>query len=549
MNKSKIRRVLIANRGEIAIRIERACKALEIDSVTIVSEADSSSLFARMARKAVLIGPAPAAQSYLNIERIIQVALENDCDALHPGYGFLSENADFARLVRAAGITFIGPSTEAISIMGSKTAARSRVTEYGVPCTPGASGGLTDDQLRSEAIRIGFPVIIKAVAGGGGRGMRIVRNEGEIKELLPRARSEAKKNFSSDDVFIEKYIEQPRHIEVQIFGDHYGSVVHFGTRDCSTQRRHQKLIEEAPAPFLSNSIRDQIHQAAINAARSVNYTNAGTCEFLLSGSEFYFLEMNTRIQVEHPVTEQVTKIDLVATQLLVEMGEKLPEQNEIKCSGHSIEYRIYAEDPKANFRPAVGRIASLKRPSGDGVREDFAFDAGDEVNPYYDAMISKLIISGKDRKQAIDRSKQALKEYELSGVPTTIPFHRWLLTRPSFLNRCVDIGFIDRECSDLSSKLEEFEAAEILDPLHKSSFGGIEPVEFCRYSSQAFDSDYLIEIVHKHQGYFVVRPIGADGTRAPNAMARASNGLQTALNALISEVLEQKAPQDIFEPV
>ncbi|RIL02551.1 MAG: hypothetical protein DCC75_13255, partial [Proteobacteria bacterium] len=403
--RNKINKVLIANRGEIALRIKRACRKLGIRSAAIVSEADKNSLFAREAEELYVIGPAPARESYLAADKIIAAAKELGCDAIHPGYGFLSENAEFARKVIDNGLVFVGPSPESIEALGSKTKARAHVKRFGVPVTPGSEGGLSDQRLVELAAQIGFPVIVKAVAGGGGRGMRIVNSAGELTQILPRARAEALKNFASDDVYLEKFIEQPRHVEVQILGDAFGHVIHLGTRDCSTQRRHQKLVEEAPAPNLSSDLRERIHMAAVNAAKSVSYQNAGTAEFLVKGEEFYFLEMNTRIQVEHPATEMVTGVDLVELQLKVAQGERIPwSQDQITFDGHAIEFRIYAEDPANNFAPSPGRITRLKRNDAPYVREDIGFSEGDEISLHYDAMISKLIVKGENRSDAIAKS-------------------------------------------------------------------------------------------------------------------------------------------------
>lgn len=544
--QSKITKVLIVNRSEIALRIQRACKILGLKSVSVCSDVDASSLFARSADELYRLGGSTAFESYLNIDKLITAAKETGCDAVHPGYGFLSENAEFAQRVVDAGLIFVGPSPEAIQILGSKTEARKRVTEYGVPCTPGAKGGLSDKELVKRAQEIGFPVIIKAVAGGGGRGMRVVKELSEMKDALPRARAEGKKNFSSDDVYLEKYIEMPRHVEVQVFGDSHGNVVHFGTRDCSSQRRHQKLIEEAPAPFINEKVREEIHQAAVNAAKSVNYENAGTVEFLLSGDQFYFLEMNTRIQVEHPVTEEVTDTDLVKLQFEVAQGGKVPEQNEIKFTGHSIEFRIYAEDPANNFAPAIGTVSKISRPEADYIREDYGVESGDTISPYYDAMISKLIVNADSREQAIERSYQALRGYKVEGLKTTIPFHKWLLLNKDFKKSCIDIGYIEREFTPADKLVAEVEAAEIVDPKFKTGPDGLEVVEYFQYASDDSSTKYTVEVLHRRDGVFVVTPINADGERARNRNCRASNGMQTAINALISDVLEKLSSKEIF---
>jgi acetyl-CoA carboxylase biotin carboxylase subunit len=540
----KITKVLIANRAEIALRIQRACSALGIDAVSVCSEADKNSLFARKAQELAIIGPAPASESYLNIERIIEAAQKHGCDAVHPGYGFLSERAEFAAAVEQAGMIFIGPSQKSIEILGSKTAAREAVAAYGVPYLPGAAGGLSDAQLISRAKEVGFPVIIKAVGGGGGRGMRIARNVEQLSELLPRARAESKKNFSNDDVYFEKYLATPRHVEVQIFGDKYGSIVHFGTRGCSTQRRHQKLIEEAPAPDLSDAMREDIHQAAIGAARSVGYCNAGTVEFLVDGGHFYFLEVNTRIQVEHPVTEFVTNTDLVQLQIRIAQGERLPTQDQIRFAGHAMEFRIYAEDPQAEFRPAIGPITKLVRPKADWIREDFAFEQGDEVTPHYDAMLSKLIISGGSRKEVLARSEQALKSYIIKGLPTTIDFHRWALKNNDFKGGPIDIAFVEREFS--AQSIRELKAGDVRDPLWQEPKHGAEVKNVYEYRSKKFATTYTIEVVHQSEGFFVAAPLDSKGQKARNSHCRMSNGLNTALSSLIEDVLEKRPPAEVF---
>lgn len=545
MGDHKIKKVLIANRGEIAARIQRACRKLGIASVSIASEADAKSYFARQAEELVIIGPPPAKDSYLNIAKIVQVAVERGCDAVHPGYGFLSENSDFARAVIDAGLIFVGPDPASIETLGSKTKARAQVTKFGVPCTPGTPGDLDDGALVEAASAIGFPVIIKAVAGGGGRGMRVVHSAEEMSQVLPRARGEALKNFSNQAVYAEKYIANPRHVEVQIFGDAHGKVVHFGTRDCSAQRRHQKLIEEAPAPLLAPAVRQGVEAAAVQAARSVGYKNAGTAEFLVCGNDFYFLEMNTRIQVEHPVTELVTGVDLVELQLKVAQGEAIPfEQGDIATTGHAIEFRIYAEDPAKNFAPAIGRITALKRPVAPYIREDFGCEAGDEISPHYDAMISKLIVFGQTRREAIDRGLEALREYAIAGLASTLDFHRWLLREPAFRAGGFDIGFVERTFSPAA--LRAVRASELRDPLHREPVEGAEVVEYFRYRSKQFQHSYIIEITHRGGGLFEARPMNAEGASVAPQFCRASNGLRAVLRALESEVLEVTPPAELF---
>lgn len=545
MGEHKIKKVLIANRGEIAVRIQRACRKLGIASVSVASEADARSYFARQAEELVVVGPPPAKDSYLNIPKLVATALERGCDAVHPGYGFLSENADFARAVIEAGLLFVGPDPASIETLGSKTKARAQVTKFGVPCTPGTPGDLDDDALVGAATAIGYPVIIKAVAGGGGRGMRVVNSADEMAAILPRARGEALKNFSNAAVYAEKYIANPRHVEVQVFGDAHGNVVHFGTRDCSSQRRHQKLIEEAPAPLLAPAVRAGVETAAVQAARSVGYKNAGTAEFLVCGNDYYFLEMNTRIQVEHPVTEVVTGVDLVELQLRVAQGEPIPyAQSDITTTGHAIEFRIYAEDPLKNFAPAIGRIAALNRPTAPFIREDYGCEAGDEISPHYDAMISKLIVSGATRAEAIERSIQALTEYSVSGLATTLDFHRWILREPAFRRGGFDIGFVERTFS--AESVRALRASEVRDPRHRPPVGSAEVVEFFRYQATTFACTYLIEVTHRASGVFAARPCSPSGEYAPAKFCRASNGLETALRVLEREVLEVVPPEELF---
>lgn len=540
--------MLIANRGEIALRVQRACDKLGIRSVMIASEPDKGLWYARQAHELVVIGGAPARESYLAIDKIVNTALENGCDAVHPGYGFLSENADFAQAVEDAGLTFIGPSPEMIRVLGDKVAARARALQYDVPMTPGSPGGLTDEELVAQADKIGYPVIIKAVAGGGGRGMRIVSSAAEMRELLPRARAEALKNFSNSDVYFEKYIVNPRHVEVQIFGDAHGNLVHFGTRDCSTQRRHQKLVEEAPAPDLSDDLREAIHTAALNVARSVQYKNAGTAEFLVKDGKFYFLEMNTRIQVEHPVSEIITGTDLVTLQLEVATGEPLPmKQSDIKFTGHAIEFRVYAEDPKSNFSPARGRITSLRRPKRPWIREDYAYEEGDDVSLHYDAMMSKLIVIGDSRSEAISRSVEALTEYKVGGVATTRDFHRWLLLSTSFSHAPLDINYVEREFS--ANALDDLSLRDVKDPYHRESLGEFEIKEYLDYRSLKFGHSYTIEVIHRKAGFFEVTPIlltEKGEVKARKRYRRASNGIKAALDSLSSEVLEAVTPDELF---
>lgn len=442
------RKILIANRGEIAVRILRACQEMGIATVAVYSDADAQALHVALADEAVPIGPPPPRESYLNGARILQVALERGCDAIHPGYGFLSENAAFADAVAAAGLAFIGPGGDAMRRMGSKTSARAAMAAAGVPVVPGYQESQADSDLIVAAEAMGYPVLVKATAGGGGKGMRIVHRAEDLPPALESARREALNAFGDERIYLEKLIEQPRHIEFQIFADHYGAVVHLFERECSVQRRHQKIIEETPSPFLDDDLRRQMGEAAVRAARSVGYTNAGTLEFLVDAQRnFYFLEMNTRLQVEHPITELITGIDLVKLQIRIAAGEPLPfAQAEVRQRGHAIECRVYAEDPRNNFLPSVGRVLTAIEPVGPGVRVDAGVTTGDEVTLHYDPMIAKLIVLGENRQDAIGKMHWALRHYVLLGdVTTNLPFLRQILRHPRFLSGDVTTDFIDRE--------------------------------------------------------------------------------------------------------
>ncbi|MBM2845869.1 MAG: acetyl-CoA carboxylase, biotin carboxylase [Bacteroidetes bacterium] len=437
-------KVLIANRGEIALRIIRVCKQFSIKTVAVYSEADRDSLHVRFADEAVCIGPPPGKESYLKIPRIIAAAEITNADAIHPGYGFLAENASFAEICTTSGIKFIGPSAEMISAMGDKALAKETMKKAGVPVVPGSEGVV---KSAGEALEIGkaigFPVIIKAVAGGGGRGMRIVREESEMEGAYQTAQHEAEQGFNNPDVYIEKYVEQPRHIEIQVFGDQHGNVIHLGERDCSVQRRHQKLIEESPSPFVDEALREKMGEAAVKGCKAVNYENAGTVEFLVDKNKnFYFMEMNTRIQVEHPVTEQVTGHDLIKLQLRVAAGEKLPKRR-IKSHGHAMECRINAEDPYNNFRPSPGKITGFHMPGGFGVRVDTHSYAGYHVPQYYDSLIAKLVVYALTREGAINKMSSALEEFTVEGIKTTIPFHRAVMKDERFRTGKFDTSFLE----------------------------------------------------------------------------------------------------------
>ena len=441
------KKILIANRGEIALRVIRACRELGIRTVAVYSEADANSLHRRLADEDVCIGPGPSKDSYLNVSRIISAAEITDADAIHPGYGFLAENADFAELCASCRIKFIGPSPKVIARMGDKAEAKKAMREAKVPVTPGSEGLISDLAEASRiAHEIGYPVIIKASAGGGGRGMRVAHTQVALSTALSTAQSEAEKAFGNAGVYIEKFIEDPKHVEVQIMADEHGNVVHLGERDCSVQRRHQKLIEESPCPVLDEKGRRRLGEAAVRAAKSVGYSNAGTIEFLMDKDKnFYFMEMNTRIQVEHPVTEQVTSIDLVKEQIRVAAGEKLSfSQDDVKLVGHSIECRINAEDPSRNFMPSPGRVNTYHAPGGPGVRVDSHVYEEYVIPPFYDSMIAKLIVTGRDREEAICRMDRALSEFIIEGVATTIPFHQKVLRSEEFRRGNFGTGFVER---------------------------------------------------------------------------------------------------------
>ncbi len=441
-----IQKILIANRGEIALRIVRACRELGIKTLAVYSEADIQSLHVQLADEAICIGGPRSSDSYLRIDRIISAAEIADVDAIHPGYGFLSENADFAEQCESCNIKFIGPKSSAIKKMGDKAVAKDTVRKVGVPIVPGSDGPVSSEtEALKAAKKAGYPVIIKAVAGGGGNGMRVAHNDVSFVKEFYVARAEAEKAFGNGAVYIERYIQNPRHIEFQILGDSHGKIIHLGERDCSIQRRHQKLIEEAPSPFLTADLRKKMGKAAIRAAEAVEYENAGTIEFLVDEKgEFYFIEMNTRIQVEHPVTEEVTGIDLVKQQILIASGEKLEfDQGDIKISRHAIECRINAEDPARNFAPSPGLIGLYYAPGGHGVRVDSHAYGGYTIPPYYDSMIGKLIVHGQDRKTAIQRMYRALSEFIIRGIKTTIPLHRAIMSDPVFMSGKATTSYID----------------------------------------------------------------------------------------------------------
>jgi acetyl-CoA carboxylase, biotin carboxylase subunit len=426
-------KILIANRGEIALRVQRACRELGIRTVAVHSTADAEAMHVRLSDESVCIGPPSARDSYLNVASILSAAAVTGADAIHPGYGFLSENASFAEMVEAHGLTFIGPSPDHIRMMGDKIAAKTAMASLGVPLVPGSDGALPDlDEARRVAERIGYPVLIKAAAGGGGRGMKVAHSADELEEAWRVARAEAKAAFGNDEVYMEKYLDRPRHIELQILADQYGNVVHFGERDCSLQRRHQKLLEEAGSPALTPEQRDAIGATATSALKKLGYRNAGTLEFLYQDGQFAFIEMNTRLQVEHPVTEMVCGVDLVREQIRIAAGQALGyTQEDVKFSGHAIECRVNAEDPDT-FLPTPGRVSVFHPPGGLGVRVDSALYAGYMVPPYYDSMVAKLIVHAPSRPEAISRLRRALEEFAILGIKTTLPVHQRIVEDPEF---------------------------------------------------------------------------------------------------------------------
>jgi acetyl-CoA carboxylase, biotin carboxylase subunit len=441
------KKILIANRAEVALRIIRACKEMGIATVAVYSEADRDCLHARMADEAVCIGPPPSTQSYLSMPNIISAALTTGAEAIHPGYGFLAENARFARAVADSGLTFIGPSPEAIERMGDKAVARQTMMAAGVPCVPGSDGPVeTVEEAMTFAEKAGFPVLIKASAGGGGKGMRVVENASVLAGQFVAARNEAAAAFGNDTVYIERYLKRPRHIELQVLADTHGNAIHLFERDCSIQRRHQKLIEEAPSPALTPELRTAMGEAALLAVRAVDYVNAGTVEFLLdTDGSFYFMEMNTRVQVEHPVTEEITGVDIVKEQIRIASGEpmKHSSQESVKLRGHAIEFRINAEDPAHDFRPHPGEITVYNPPGGLGVRVDSHLYSGYRVPPHYDSLLGKLIVWGETRAEAVARARRALDEFIIIGIPTTVPFHQAVVETDAFSSGDVYTDFID----------------------------------------------------------------------------------------------------------
>lgn len=438
---------MVANRGEIALRVMRSAREMGIATVAVYSEADRNALHVRFADEAVCIGPPASSESYLRIDKLLDAAKQTNADAIHPGYGFLSENKAFAEAVKKAGLIFIGPSPEAIEIMGSKLAAKEAVAKFDVPLVPGTAESITDTKKAKQiAKEIGYPVLIKASAGGGGKGMRIVEKEADFEEQMDRAISEAKSAFGDGSVFIEKFVSSPRHIEFQIFGDQHGNTVHLFERECSIQRRHQKVVEEAPSSLLTPELRASMGEAAINVAKSVGYYGAGTVEFIMDEKKnFYFLEMNTRLQVEHPVTEEITGLDLVQLQIKIAQGEKIPfKQEDLSINGHAIEVRVYAEDPANNFLPDIGTLQTYSRPQGHGIRVDDGFEQGMAIPFYYDPMIAKMICHAESREAAIKKTIRAIDDYEITGIETTLGFCRFVMEHDAFTSGDFDTKFVEK---------------------------------------------------------------------------------------------------------
>ena len=458
MKKKKIKKLLIANRGEIALRIIRACRELSIKTVSVYSDVDRFGVHTLFADEAVEIGPAPPLESYLNIDTIISVAKDTKCDAIHPGYGFLSENPLFAKKCQESGLVFIGPNPGVMKLVGDKLKARSTMKKAGIPLIPGIDGHLNSmEEFENKASQIGFPLLVKASAGGGGKGMRFVTGSGELHSALQAAKREAKSSFGDDTVYIEKFISKPRHVEFQILADNYGNMVHLFERECSVQRRHQKIIEETPSPALNDGLRQKMSKTACDVMNAAGYNNAGTVEFLLDEDKnFYFLEVNARIQVEHPVTEMVTGVDLVKQQIRIAEGEKLQiKQREIQQRGHAIECRIYAEDPQNNFFPSIGKLHFVKEPQGPGIRCDSGIYGGLEILHYYDPILSKLIVWEENRTSAIERMTMALSDYVIMGVKTPIPFLKDLIGHPKFIKGDLHTGFIEEYLDDWKPKISQ----------------------------------------------------------------------------------------------
>ncbi|WP_428330988.1 acetyl-CoA carboxylase biotin carboxylase subunit [Mucilaginibacter sp.] len=470
-----MQKILIANRGEIALRVMRSAREMGIKTVAVYSDADRNALHVRYADEAVHIGEAPSSKSYLSGDKIIEACRKTGAEAIHPGYGFLSENAAFARQVRQAGLILIGPSPEAMEVMGNKLSAKAAALKYDIPMVPGTEEAITDiNEAKQRAVEVGFPILIKAAAGGGGKGMRIVEALTDFEEQMQLAVSEAVSAFGDGSVFIERYVSSPRHIEIQVLGDSHGNIVHLFERDCSVQRRHQKVIEEAPSFILTPQIRAQMGKCAVDVARSVNYTGAGTVEFIMDENlNFYFLEMNTRLQVEHPVSELITEIDLVKEQIKIARGEAISfKQEDLKIKGHAIELRVYAEDPDNNFLPDIGTLQTYITPKGPGVRVDDGFEQGMEIPIYYDPMIAKLVTYGKDRAEAIERMIRAIDEYQITGITTTLGFGKFVMQHEAFISGNFDTHFVKKYFKPGSLQKSKEDEAKIAAIVMEKLLGG-----------------------------------------------------------------------------
>jgi acetyl-CoA carboxylase biotin carboxylase subunit len=487
-----MKKLLIANRGEIALRIMRSAKEMGIATVAVYSEADRNALHVRYADEAVCIGPAASNQSYLVVDKIIDACKQTGAEAIHPGYGFLSENAAFARAVKKAGLLLVGPSPEAMEMMGNKLSAKAAALKYNIPMVPGTEEAISDiEEAKKRAIEVGFPILIKAAAGGGGKGMRIVERATDFEEQMHLAVSEATSAFGDGAVFIERYVGSPRHIEIQVLGDNHGNIVHLFERDCSVQRRHQKVIEEAPSAILTPEIREKMGKCAVDVARSCNYTGAGTVEFILDENlDFFFLEMNTRLQVEHPVTELITGLDLVKEQIKIARGEKLSfTQEDIAMKGHAIELRVYAEDPATNFLPDIGTLETYRLPQGPGIRVDDGFEEGMEIPIYYDPMIAKLIAYGENRAQAIERMIRAIDEYQITGIETTLGFGKFVMQHEAFTSGNFDTHFV-KNYFQPSNLLHENEQEAVIAALVAAKLMQKQTKQFSTYNQTAKASSW-----------------------------------------------------------
>lgn len=532
-------KVLVANRGEIAVRVMVACEELDIDTVAVYSDADRNAGHVEYADEAYNVGPAPASDSYLDQETIIDVAECAGADAIHPGYGFLAENAEFAHRVEAADdITWVGPPSDAMETLGEKTKARSVMQEAGVPVVPGTTEPVDDaEEVRKLGEEYGYPIAIKAEGGGGGRGMKIVRSEAEVEDALESAQREGEAYFGNDSVYVEKYLEAPKHIEVQVLADKHGNVRHLGDRDCSLQRRHQKVIEEAPSPTLSDDLREEIGEAARRGVREAGYTNAGTVEFLVKDGEFYFMEVNTRIQVEHTVSEEVTGIDIVRWQILVAANEELTfAQDDVEIKGHAIEYRINAENPAEDFAPTPGPLETYNPPSSIGIRLDHAINQGDEIGGDYDSMIGKLIVAATDRQRCLERSKRALEHFTVEGVHTTIPFHRMMLDDDVFVNSEHTTKYLD----------EEFEDEAIADAVER--WGSGQPADAGTASTSTHEM--AIEVDGRKIDVVVEGDLPSAPTSESSGGASdetTANGGQATLGAITAEMQGTILSVDVFE--